>query len=48
MENRKHDCAGDLQKELSEVKKITPQNEDIGLYASTTRTCMQFLTIYCC
>lgn len=47
-EERKHNFAGDLQKELAEVKKITPQNEDIGLYASTTITCMHFLSIYCC
>lgn len=39
---------GNLSGEIEEIKKIILDNNDMEIYASSTRTCGGFLTIYCC
>lgn len=40
--------AGNLCEEMEELKKTILNNGELEVYASSTKVCMSFLTIYCC
>lgn len=40
--------SGNLKEEIRELKKMIPDSDGIDVYATTTRACESFFTIYCC
>lgn len=40
--------AGNIIEELEEFDKRSDESENIVVYATQTKACQQFLTIYCC
>lgn len=40
--------SGNLKEEIKELKKMIPDSDSIEVYATSTKLCHGFLTIYCC
>ncbi len=48
LQNKEYSSAGDLLKEVQEMKKVIPEKDSVEDRSSTTEGCGAFFTIWCC